>query len=366
MAADRTIEQIASNIQSHLHVRFATASYPIPVIKSYDSSSDLYLTVQQDANVNAIIKFERETAASAGALDMFGNAQRVYCPHVIKCLFETGAHATGTFTVSAPTAGVRASGTATLASTIANDILTIRGVAFTAKAATPGANEFLVGIDDTATAANLAAAINASVSAEIAGIITASSLTNVVTVRAVAYGTAGNAYTFTETSDTITVSGAGTLAGGVASATVVVNGVTFSCVGTGDGSANQFVKGLSDTATAAALAAAINASTTARVVGVVTATSTDAVTTLTAVIAGLGGNAIILTGSTGLTAATMSGGTSVGCPDWVKCAIIAECARVGTKLNIYEDAGLAVADCADSTKLVVSISDIPWGIMAHV
>lgn len=137
-----------------------------------------------------------------------------------------------------------ARGTATLDTVIATDILEVNGVEFTAVAADPEGNEFLVGVDDTATAVNLAAAINASTHEDIAGVVTATSATTVVTIRAVDAGTGGNAITLETPDTTITVSAA-TLANGAA-------------VGV-----NEFDFGGSNAQTATALAAAINASTTA-------------------------------------------------------------------------------------------------------
>ena len=138
-----------------------------------------------------------------------------------------------------------ARGTATLTSVIATDVLVVNGVNFTAVAADPdpAANEFLVGVDDTATAVNLAAAINASTDEDISGVVTATSATTVVTIRAVTAGTGGNAITLSTPDGTIAVSAA-TLAGGAA-------------VGN-----NEFDFGGSNAQTATALALAVNSSTT--------------------------------------------------------------------------------------------------------
>lgn len=62
---------------------------------------------------------------------------------------------------------VAASATALLASTIATDTLVLNGQALTAVASGAAANEFNVGVSDTATATNLAAAINLSTNASI-------------------------------------------------------------------------------------------------------------------------------------------------------------------------------------------------------
>ncbi len=91
--------------------------------------------------------------------------------------FDTAVSAstTGTFT-GAPTAA---------------DTITVNGVAFTARASGAVANEFNIGTSVTATAANLAASINASVTAGIIGTVQASSALGVVTFSAVVPGSAG-------------------------------------------------------------------------------------------------------------------------------------------------------------------------------
>lgn len=84
-------------------------------------------------------------------------------------------------------------------------------------------------------------------------------------------------------------SGTITLSSMVATDTVTVNGVVFTCVASG-ATGNQFNVGGSDTITATNLAKAINASVTAKIINVVTASSALAVVTVTAVQPGLQGN----------------------------------------------------------------------------
>jgi phage tail sheath gpL-like len=103
-------------------------------------------------------------------------------------------------------AAVRATGTVTFTGApTAADTVTINGVAFTARASGAVANEFNIGGTVTLTAAALAAAINASVTAKIAGYVTATSLAGVVTVTATEPGLAGNVFTITESMDNTTV-----------------------------------------------------------------------------------------------------------------------------------------------------------------
>jgi hypothetical protein len=111
---------------------------------------------------------------------------------------------------------VRASGTLTGTSVIATDAVVINGVTFAAVASGATGNQFNVGIDDDATMANLAAAINASVTALIAGYVTATSATNVVTVYSTNYGIYGNQVTMVSNDGPIVASGTGRLASGAA------------------------------------------------------------------------------------------------------------------------------------------------------
>jgi phage tail sheath gpL-like len=89
----------------------------------------------------------------------------------------------------------RASGTLTLASVVATNSCVINGVTFTAVASGATGNQFNVGVDDPTTAANLAAAINASITAFVSGYVVATSSGAVVTVLSVFYALAGNMIT---------------------------------------------------------------------------------------------------------------------------------------------------------------------------
>jgi hypothetical protein len=91
------------------------------------------------------------------------------------------------------TGGVKASCAFTFTGApVAAETCTVNGVTFTARASGAVANEFNIGGTVTITAANLAAAINTSVSAGIVGIVTATSSLGVCTVSAVIPGVAGN------------------------------------------------------------------------------------------------------------------------------------------------------------------------------
>lgn len=104
---------------------------------------------------------------------------------------------------------------ATLAGTFtgaptAADTITIAGVAFTARASGAVANEFNIGGTVTITAAAAAAAINASVTAGVAGCVVASSALGVLTVRSSVPGKVGNAIQVAESMTNFAWAGAAT------------------------------------------------------------------------------------------------------------------------------------------------------------
>lgn len=104
---------------------------------------------------------------------------------------------------------VAATGSFAFDTVIASDEIVINGVTFTAAAApATGTNEFLVGADDGETAENAAAAINASATALVTGVVTAEASGDDVIVTAVARGLGGNAITISSPDATITASGA--------------------------------------------------------------------------------------------------------------------------------------------------------------
>lgn len=117
----------------------------------------------------------------------------------------------------------RASGTLTAASVAADDSCVVNGVTYTFKATPTQRNhiKYTAGNTDAQDAALLAAAINAYEShydgaKALTPAVVATVNNNVVTVRALADGTAGNSIVLTGTPVRLAASGAGTLAGGTA------------------------------------------------------------------------------------------------------------------------------------------------------
>lgn len=89
--------------------------------------------------------------------------------------------------------------TATVSGGNTGDTVTVNGVLFTCVASGAVGNQFNKGGSDTITCANLAAAINSSTSAGVFGLITATSSTTTLKLRATTSGTGPNSYTLTAT-----------------------------------------------------------------------------------------------------------------------------------------------------------------------
>ena len=87
---------------------------------------------------------------------------------------------------------VSATGTITLSAMIATDTITVNGTVFTCMASGASGNQFNVGLSDTATATNAAAAINASATASVTNNVVATSSGAVITITSVDPGTVGN------------------------------------------------------------------------------------------------------------------------------------------------------------------------------
>lgn len=121
-----------------------------------------------------------------------------------------GGLSRGTVKVSVSSASAaKASGTLTLVSAQAGDTVLLNGQTLTAVTGTPTANQFKVGVSDTADAASLANAIASTNNLSlVSGLLTATSALGVVTVSALRDGKLGNAVTMSATGGNITASGA--------------------------------------------------------------------------------------------------------------------------------------------------------------
>lgn len=147
-----------------------------------------------------VADIQKKVASSVGSPHMTGNK---LCNYIMQLLSKSRD---GKFTVQVQNNdGVAASATATLASVVAADTITICGVTLTAHASTQDGTHFVVGGTDTITAANLVTCIKANTT--LSTFLTASSALAVVTITALAAGTSGNGYTLSESAH-FTLSGA--------------------------------------------------------------------------------------------------------------------------------------------------------------
>ena len=192
----------------------------------------------------------------------------------------------------------RATGTVTMAAAAAADTVTVGGQVFTAVngAVVAGQATFDVSGGNNPAAASLAAQVNAFGGSLVSGIFKARASAAVCTFYAVEQGTGGNALTLaSSTGVRLAVSGA-TFANGSA----IANN-TFDMAGT-------------DATTGAAIAAAVEASSTAAVKQVNAVASAAGVVTVTSKVGGTAGNAIALAtsnaGRLAISAATLTGGAA--------------------------------------------------------
>ena len=153
----------------------------------------------------------------------------------------TATNAPTTIAISSQGGSIQATGQVSLSGLqVANETVNINGTVYTFKGSVGAtANEVLIGVSATATAANLSAAINQGAgagtvygSATVAHTtVSASAASGVVTITAISYGTVGNLYTLAESASNTTVSGA-TLSGGWDAGAIYVYGGSFRSAGT--------------------------------------------------------------------------------------------------------------------------------------
>lgn len=231
-----------------------------------------------------------------------------------------GEAATGTFSCSGTSHGVKATGSVTLTGvggTAASGTVTLSGVGGTAASGTVtlagGAGDVTVTIngesvgpvpfntDDATTASDVAAAINAE--GDFGGLLFAAvALDEVVTITAFANGAAGNvSLSASRTSGSATASGPTLTGGEDGNVTVVLNGTSVGPVDVTDDT---------DAAAATAVAAALEANGTLG--PIMTAVGNGADVEITWGTKGTVGNAVTLTSSSNTGTATASGATLEG------------------------------------------------------
>jgi len=171
--------------------------------------------------VKVLLSVPDSATTMSSILNINTSAQQFDLTQLVKLLGDMQDSAQVAY-AKVSTGAIQASGTITLSSMVATDTVTVNGVVFTCVSSGAGANQFNVGLSDTATAANLAASINASITAKVINVVSATSVAAVVTVTAVQPGLAGNMNTIAISAHG-SVSGSGFLTSGTDGSQVAVN-----------------------------------------------------------------------------------------------------------------------------------------------
>jgi hypothetical protein len=246
----------------------------------------------------------------------------------------------------------RATGTLTAATAVAGTTFVLNGVTFVGVegAATAGQNTFSVDTGDTACAASIVTQINACTSPLVSGVVTATSATDTVTIRAVTAGVAGNAITLVGTATVLEASDTTLLAG------IAVANDQF-----------DVSPGSTNTQVAADLVRCINASTTSLITNHVRATSAAAVVTVYSKYGGLVANQITCAGSDGdISAATARlAGATVASHEGVQASATVTIAAGGSGTYTVTIGGVAAASAiAWNTDAGTTATDIVAAIAA--
>lgn len=224
----------------------------------------------------------------------------------------SNTHATGTITAATAVANAYATGTAQCISVVDLDTVTINGLDYTAVSGTKLDNtEFSIDTSNDACAADLEDSINNDVRTGTLNYVSASAVTNTITLTSSELGTAGDATTLAQTGGNIVLSGA-VFTGGVDANTTTVNGLLYTAVAGAAADFTQFSIDTGNNETATSLAAAIDGDVRVGTLGDCSAVSASAVVTITTDIEGIGGNAVTLVSSgatLAVSAATLTGGS---------------------------------------------------------
>lgn len=257
-----------------------------------DARIDGVVTAESTLGVVTLTTVDKGRATKAITIETKG----ILATAEITCL---AVQSGDTITVNGVTLTSRqemARNTIALSAVEAGEYVEINGHRFTATAGVDTAYTFSINGNNTQDAAALKTAIN--LHPDLTGVVTASSSSGTVTVRAVESGTGGNSITLVKSGAGITLGGA-VLADGQAT------------------SATTWDYGDSDDQSAAEIARCVNAATDSLISGHVTATSNSSAGTVTlmAVAPGLAGNTNTIATSSGSTlgitgsAARLAGGT---------------------------------------------------------
>ncbi len=259
-----------------------------------------------DVDTSTVVDIWEKGLVGGTLLYVFPTQARIH--NLISSSTDDDGIATGTLTLVSAVALTGADGTATLASVIATDTVTINGLIYLAVSGVASEGEFDIDGNNDANAVELAAAINLDTRSGTEGDCSATSATNVVTITTDVTGADGNDVTLTSQDATITVSGAGTLTGGLDADVATINGLTYIGV-EATPAENEFDVRTSDTAAATSLAAQATADTRT---GITVPTAVLVVTSAVGVVTingqGTIGNLVDISGTANITA---SGATLV-------------------------------------------------------
>jgi hypothetical protein len=226
--------------------------------------------------------------------------------------------ATGTITFSGlPTAAIRATGTIVLTGLpLNNDTVTVNGTVVTWKTSGATGNQVNIAGTGALSATALYTFLAASADVNIAALSYSDNTTGTITCTAKVWGTAGNAYTLTESSSNLTVSG-GNLTGGTAGNSVTVNSAALQFIPASQTSptATDVAIGADAAATGTLLRTYLNASVNASIDDATYTDNGAGVVTVTHDTPGTGGNAFTLAKSganIAVSGATLSGGANTG------------------------------------------------------
>ena len=313
--------------------------------------------------VDLAVKTPVNAVAASGVVTFSGTPQ-VYVPNV---------NASGTVTVSGTplsVANVDASGLVTITGTplsvpntdatgtvtvtgtpVLNEQLVVGAQTFVFKVIRTGVGEITIDADNTNQAANIVTALTADLAT-----VTSTNTLGVVHITSVAHGAAGNSIVLTTNATGVSVSGAGTLTGGV---TAVVETLTVG--------AQVFTFKTSGSATGDIVISAVNATQAANIVtsiardlGTVAAVQgtggNNNKVTVTAVAHGVAGNALVLAKSA--TGVTVSGsGHLAGGTDAVVETLV-----VGAQTFTFVNSGSATGNIVISATPAVQAANIVTAI----
>ena len=248
-----------------------------------ETATDLALSITDDARVGDV---NDVTAVAVGAVVT-----------ITQTVAGTGGNATPLISSGATLA---VSG-AVFTGGVDADTITVNGLVYTAVAGAKGDNlTFSIDTSNDAAATDLADSINNDVRAGTSGDVTATALTDTVTVSSDVAGTGGNAITLTSTGGARVVLGGATFSGGVDADTVTINGLVYTAVAGAKSDNTEFSNDTSNDATATDLADSINNDVRSGTLGDVSATALTDTVTLTTDVAGVAGDAITLTSTAGI------------------------------------------------------------------